>query len=901
MMPGLSSSSHVDAFWLEILEDKNSGPLPSLETHSKSQLSENCIEDLEESYLSLSGMSEFNPQNIQKIYLLERRVRTLLHSNRLLQHEYRTLIDLYHQYSIPHFTKAIKENLLLLMKIERLSSDEIRAIFSLEQILREVLSSKWLLSEEIQQLTPIYQRYSLFLLNRAKQTLHDRISLLSVEIYNKGQGIATAVDLEKWIHKFKALPLFNLKSNKLNLSQFPPSAFERMFKCQITPVDDQSREEELVCHLLSLKGVSVKMPIKIKKMKSPYSTLTKEEIAFGYTKSYLKYHPDLEKVLLSKVSAQERLLYQSQHKNPLAPSRCDEPIFTPYVVEQPDIWKDYQICSAIWQNQWNTKQVNQPFHYFQCGQLLGKSFDIKCTKSSTLRLIIKRIRTLFNQLSWRLNLPDYYKMSGFLSSYRIEKLGAFYLKSTVEGMLSLDKLQKDKAYLRAIIEKLDEEAQYFAVVAEMLCIGFFDLSKIGFVPCLTSDHSHFLSGQFGVIVNDQMQSCSFSQLQKLYLLKKVADNEPIVYRNQEMRQETVLNQIPLLKEALSVPWTISCTGYSFFKERILWRPFEYGQDFRKYAVKKGWPLLDLELWDKIPLGPSVIDRLERGSPGLFDWINSQERPVYRRIPPQDRKEIMNIVQEHLKGPKYFIKPGVRRDDALIRKKFAEELANARTVAHQYLWGLISKSIPQVSLQKKPLADRPAKRQKKDPIKSSSLYGVSPSFIDGWEKRFHIALQLFPRLTNQEQADLAQREKRIQNYLFDYRMLSQPSKNPEEILHRMEKLIDYPIFNIIERKRMISSLKKNRLLLLKSPKKLEEMRRKVLDDHAPTLFNAMQVMNPIMADFNSLLNLWRRSGKILPPQQSMRELISQTQLTFHQESKPYLISVEIAKGHSAYRP
>ncbi len=562
----------------------------------------------------------------------------------------------------------------------------------------------------------------------------------------------------------------------------------------------------------------------------------------------------------------------------------DEPFFVPVF---PDSFtkQAYRKCqSRYWSYQAGGVMKTGDFKTLQAHFLqkvaIAKASPYPSNSARPHSPISQEEFTATNQVSWKVMMPELF---GYISNAEDENtlqetaLDDIQVQPYIEGMRLLSFLHTKPQLLKAILERLGPKEQLKAVLTAVFQMLDLHENNIGLAPQTNDQIKAFRKKTFFVLnLSNQtfefMNSTpfTFDELHEAYLMGSVHANSIICLDDRAQ----VLSHLPELHSALESPWEWVLFDHDLcFAESNHWQIIR-----RKEKLWTIFPLRSVFLsmdYKDIPLTDATLaeleNSLERDLIAHHD-IGQRYSPIRRRLSPGIQNQLDEQLDYLLRQDCYSLTATRKVDKegliTTVQEIFAQDLAEMKDPIHQEIWKLIEDDLSFVFVYPNDTYETLARRHRQDVEQLRALNSNQPlipkqkikityslSSPDKFEERFKIAMQLFPKMTWQQQQALKERLHQMRAYLKAYRQLCQFNPNPNKVLEWLKIFIVSSLFSSIDRQNYLAFLDTNYLAFLQQPIMLEEFKGLIIKECRPTLFTLMKAMYRHLADTELLTRLW----------------------------------------------
>lgn len=352
-----------------------------------------------------------------------------------------------------------------------------------------------------------------------------------------------------------------------------------------------------------------------------------------------------------------------------------------------------------------------------------------------------------------------------------------------------------------------------------------------------NDYQAFEKCDFMYQIGDELKIDSFDNFFKKYLEDSIPlETEISIFANQKRIAKGPLGEMENLRQVMEGPfeWTLFDVELSVGEDNLVNDSFEVDPKTKKGTNIKHlplrWGLLGFDLKDS-PLSDATLASLQNSREQdlrIFQWMERSDSPLKRRLSRPvllevatrtasllDKLSLSNLYRKNFQDSIY-----------VLQEEFAEELYQS----NRKLWEILEAAL------------------KKD------LTGNEESTI---KRRLTYAYQLFPRLTNRQQSALVERLQRRTNYLFNYDALVRSERSGMELVEELRAYVSNIIspFNHFQKVDFLEQLDDRNIEKLLADKfALTQLKEEICSTSAPTIFNLLKVMYPLLADVYTLTEI-----------------------------------------------
>lgn len=273
-------------------------------------------------------------------------------------------------------------------------------------------------------------------------------------------------------------------------------------------------------------------------------------------------------------------------------------------------------------------------------------------------------------------------------------------------------------------------------------------------------------------------------------------------------------------------------------------------------------------WKDTPLSDEVVQRLidsEARDHRVEHWIKREDAPIYKRLSKDVGVSIKQQIAPRL--AKYDLSS--RRKDhkettvKSLQEEFVKEISRVDTPQFVAFWYEIENDLSTVIVRQNDTWETIARRYQQNVEDLFALnpgglqpgqkvrisYDLTTSSPEAERRRSAIAAQLFPRVTQRQQAALFARQHSRTEYLRSYQALSQSSLEGAELIAEIKEFVQKPETPLNSRikKQLVEMLVSEESSFLIRPDELLVAKETLCAWCRPSYFNMMKAMYPLLAD------------------------------------------------------
>ncbi len=630
--------------------------------------------------------------------------------------------------------------------------------------------------------------------------------------------------------------------------------------------------------------------------------------------------PESDKIL----SFQDHLLKETDFARALnyLPALHSSPntlYFSPDL-SNPEIRKAYETCEKY---QWRYVDENGKSH-----KVDFKTLQTLCLQKTKMKGVLRPIQNkellphsqtyYFNTLAkqaldanWKAISPELMHVDATGGLANLKDIQA---KPFIGDMILMHQL--DSNTKEVILQRLTPDAEFNAVLTGEVQLLDMHAKNLGIAPQSNAEYERYTNFEFSISSSPPL---SLQNLIIGYLRGYLPPDTIIKFEEEGKTITKPLKDLPELQKALDVHWqfVIFDTDLSLSEDNRLQLQTRGGVEEHLIPLRSA--LLETN-WKDRPLSKKAIQTLMNSAERdlrVADWIKRADAPIYKQLSPSARQSVKQqvapLIQEYTLSEPRKKDPATMTTIKSLQDQFIQKLSDITQPNHLAIWQTLEKDLSSVAVRPEDTWEKIAQRYHQDPIELSTLnpqglkpgekikikYDLTSSAAEAAKKREMIAPQLFPRLTQRQQAALIERQQRRRDYLNNYQALFQSTLTGKELLDQIKQFVqraETPM-NSIEKEKFFTDCEAHEASILSSPTRLSNIKQFICKICQPTYFNLMKVMYPLLSDAYVLNEIAYRGDQATAGQSigsfnaPLEKMISHVKASFPHDS----IEVRLAKN------